>query len=180
MTTPWNQLLEETFIPFLSQFLTSRGETAEHSTHAAHLVLPIIVAGLAKIAAHPQHTLNLNDWLAHPLLNELATSDTHTLITWGKQRLPILLDGNAADVATELAKQSQLNKITAGILLSLTVPLVLSTLQPLANQHQSLLEQLSTQYHWLHQQLKPTMLTALGIGNLYGLIHQLNSIARMI
>lgn len=175
---PFSQL-ETTFLPLFSQFLTSRGETAEHSTHAAHLVLPLIVAGFAKTATQPQHAPTLTEWLTDSLLSD-TTADSATLIAWGKPRLPILLGGNAADVAAELAQQSQLSKTTAGALLALAVPLVFRTLRPLANQHPALLAQLSQQYTWLNQQLNPAMLTALGIGNLYSLMHQLNSMARVV
>lgn len=175
---PFSQL-ETTFLPLFSQFLTSRDETAEHSTHAAHLVLPLIVAGFAKTATQPQHATTLTEWLTDSLLND-TTTDSATLIAWGKPRLPILLGGNAADVATELAQQSQLSKTTAGALLALAVPLVFRTLHPLATQRPALLAQLSQQYSWLNQQLNPAMLTALGIGNLYGLMHQLNSMARVV
>ena len=84
---PFSQL-ETTFLPLFSQFLTSRGETAEHSTHAAHLVLPLIVAGFAKTATQPQHATTLTEWFTDSLLND-TTADSATLIAWGKPRLPI-------------------------------------------------------------------------------------------
>ena len=68
----------------------------------------------------------------------------------------------------------------ADALLALAVPLVFRTLHPLAAQRSALLAQLSQQYTWLNQQLNPAMLTALGIGNLSGLMHQLNSMARVV
>ena len=180
MLPEWGKSLEAHLTHPLSQFLINRGETAEHSTHAAQLVLPTIVAGLIKTISQTQHTHTLIEWLQDPLFDTLDSTNTNTLTAWGKTRLPLLLGGNAADVVAELAQQSQISKTTAGTLLSFATPLVLSTLRPTSTPHRKpLLEQLSTPHAWLSQHLNKPLLTALGIGNLSALIHKISSLARV-
>ena len=173
----------------LGQFLTNSGEAEESSGKAAGLAIPAIVAGLVKhVSGNPTNASGLFDLITGAAGNSLTGavsqaaegSNLGSLIDLGKSLLPNLLGGNAADVADQISQQSGVSKASAGSLLSLALPLVLSVLRGQAkegnlNQGQ-LLGLLAQQQGWLSQVLDSNMLSALGIGSLSGIFGGLNNL----
>lgn len=175
----------------LSRFLTQSGESAENSTKAAGLAVPAVVAGLLKhIGGNPDNAAGLFELIkgsaGSPLNNAVAQAEEGgsglgSLIDWGKAKLPEFLGGNAADVSDQIAQESGVSKATAGSLLSLSLPLVLSVLRGKVqgdnlNQGQ-FLGLLGQQQNWLSGALSGGMLSALGISSLSGLFGSLSGLA---
>lgn len=175
----------------LSRFLTQNGESAENSTKAAGLVVPAVVAGLLKhVGGNPDNAAGLFELVkgsaGAPLNNAVAQAEEggsglDSLIDWGKAKLPELLGGNAADVSDQIAQESGVSKATAGSLLSLSLPLVLSVLRGKVQgdnlSQGQLLGLLGQQQNWLSGALGGGMLSALGIGSLSGLFGSLSGLA---
>lgn len=175
----------------LSRFLTQNGESAENSTKAAGLAVPAVVAGLLKhVGGNPDNAGSLFDLVkgsaGSPLNNAVAQAEEggsglDNLIDWGKAKLPELLGGNAADVSDQIAQESGVSKATAGSLLSLSLPLVLSVLRGKVQgdnlSQGQLLGLLGQQQNWLSGALSGGMLSALGISSLSGLFGSLSGLA---
>ncbi|WP_373761947.1 DUF937 domain-containing protein [Neisseria dentiae] len=175
----------------LSRFLTQNGESAENSTKAAGLAVPAVVAGLLKhVGGNPDNAAGLFELVkgsaGGPLNNAVAQAEEggsglDGLIDWGKAKLPELLGGNAADVSDQIAQESGVSKATAGSLLSLSLPLVLSVLRGKVQgdnlSQGQLLGLLGQQQSWLSGALSGGMLSALGIGSLSGLFGSLSGLA---
>lgn len=175
----------------LSRFLTQNGESAENSTKAAGLAVPAVVAGLLKhVGGNPDNAAGLFELVkgsaGSPLSNAVAQAEEggsglDGLIDWGKAKLPELLGGNAADVSDQIAQESGVSKATAGSLLSLSLPLVLSVLRGKVQgdnlSQGQLLGLLGQQQNWLSSALGGGMLSALGIGSLSGLFGSLSGLA---
>ena len=189
MSIDLGNLLQSQLGNVLGQFLTSSGEAEESSGKAAGLAIPAIVAGLVKhVSGNPTNASGLFDLITGAEGNSLTGavsqaaegSNLGSLIDLGKSLLPNLLGGNAADVADQISQQSGVSKASAGSLLSLALPLVLSVLRGQAkegnlNQGQ-LLGLLAQQQGWLSQVLDSNMLSALGIGSLSGIFGGLNNL----
>ncbi len=175
----------------LSRFLTQNGESAENSTKAAGLAVPAVVAGLLKhVGGNPDNAAGLFELVkgsaGSPLNNAVAQAEEggsglDNLIDWGKAKLPELLGGNAADVSDQIAQESGVSKATAGSLLSLSLPLVLSALRGKVQgdnlSQGQLLGLLGQQQNWLSGALSGGMLSALGISSLSGLFGSLSGLA---
>ncbi len=175
----------------LSRFLTQNGESAENSTKAAGLAVPAVVAGLLKhVGGNPDNAAGLFELVkgsaGGPLNNAVAQAEEggsglDGLIDWGKAKLPELLGGNAADVSDQIAQESGVSKATAGSLLSLSLPLVLSVLRGKVQgdnlSQGQLLGLLGQQQSWLSGALSGGMLSALGISSLSGLFGSLSGLA---
>ncbi|OSI18088.1 hypothetical protein BWD09_03745 [Neisseria dentiae] len=175
----------------LSRFLTQNGESAENSTKAAGLAVPAVVAGLLKhVGGNPDNAAGLFELVkgsaGAPLNNAVAQAEEggsglDSLIDWGKAKLPELLGGNAADVSDQIAQESGVSKATAGSLLSLSLPLVLSVLRGKVQgdnlSQGQLLGLLGQQQSWLSGALSGGMLSALGISSLSGLFGSLSGLA---
>ncbi len=189
MSIDLGNLLQSQLGSVLGQFLTNSGEAEESSGKAAGLAIPAIVAGLVKhVSGNPTNASGLFDLITGAEGNSLTGavsqaaegSNLGSLIDLGKSLLPNLLGGNAADVADQISQQSGVSKASAGSLLSLALPLVLSVLRGQAkegnlNQGQ-LLGLLAQQQGWLSQVLDSNMLSALGIGSLSGIFGGLNNL----
>ncbi len=189
MSIDLGNLLQSQLGSVLGQFLTNSGEAEESSGKAAGLAIPAIVAGLVKhVSGNPTNASGLFDLITGAEGNSLTGavsqaaegSNLGSLIDLGKSLLPNLLGGNAAEVADQIAQQSGVSKASAGSLLSLALPLVLSVLRGQAkegnlNQGQ-LLGLLAQQQGWLSQVLDSNMLSALGIGSLSGIFGGLNNL----
>ena len=189
MSIDLGNLLQSQLGGVLGQFLTNSGEAEESSGKATGLAIPAIVAGLVKhVSGNPTNASGLFDLITGTAGNSLTGavsqaaegSNLGSLIDLGKSLLPNLLGGNAADVADQISQQSGVSKASAGSLLSLALPLVLSVLRGQAkegnlNQGQ-LLGLLAQQQGWLSQVLDSNMLSALGIGSLSGIFGGLNNL----
>ena len=189
MSIDLGNLLQSQLGSVLGQFLTNSGEAEESSGKAAGLAIPAIVAGLVKhVSGNPTNASGLFDLITGAAGNSLTGavsqaaegSNLGSLIDLGKSLLPNLLGGNAADVADQISQQSGISKASAGSLLSLALPLVLSVLRGQAkegnlNQGQ-LLGLLAQQQGWLSQVLDSNMLSALGIGSLSGIFGGLSNL----
>ena len=189
MSIDLGNLLQSQLGGVLGQFLTNSGEAEESSGKATGLAIPAIVAGLVKhVSGNPTNASGLFDLITGAAGNSLTGavsqaaegSNLGSLIDLGKSLLPNLLGGNAADVADQISQQSGVSKASAGSLLSLALPLVLSVLRGQAkegnlNQGQ-LLGLLAQQQGWLSQVLDSNMLSALGIGSLSGIFGGLNNL----
>ena len=189
MSIDLGNLLQSQLGSVLGQFLTNSGEAEESSGKAAGLAIPAIVAGLVKhVSGNPTNASGLFDLITGAAGNSLTGavsqaaegSNLGSLIDLGKSLLPNLLGGNAADVADQISQQSGVSKASAGSLLSLALPLVLSVLRGQAkegnlNQGQ-LLGLLAQQQGWLSQVLDSNMLSALGIGSLSCIFGGLNNL----
>lgn len=189
MSIDLGNLLQSQLGSVLGQFLTNSGEAEESSGKATGLAIPAIVAGLVKhVSGNPTNASGLFDLITGTAGNSLTGavsqaaegSNLGSLIDLGKSLLPNLLGGNAADVADQISQQSGVSKASAGSLLSLALPLVLSVLRGQAkegnlNQGQ-LLGLLAQQQGWLSQVLDSNMLSALGIGSLSGIFGGLNNL----
>ncbi|UOO82228.1 OmpA family protein [Uruburuella testudinis] len=192
MSIDLGHLLQSQLGNVLSQFLTAKGETAETGARAGALAIPAIVAGLVKnVSSNPSNASGLFDLIKGAAGSQLtgavpqaAEGNFDSLIDLGKSLLPNLLGGNAAAVSDQIAQESGVSKASAGSLLSLALPLVLSVLRGHAqtndlNQSQ-FLGLLSQQQGWLSQALSGNMLSALGIGSLSGLFGGLSNLAGSI
>ena len=189
MSLDLGNLLQSQLGNVLGQFLGNSGEAEESSGKAAGLAIPAIVAGLVKhVSGNPANASGLFDLITGTAGNSLTGavsqaaegSNLGSLIDLGKSLLPNLLGGNAADVADQISQQSGISKASAGSLLSLALPLVLSVLRGQAkegnlNQGQ-LLGLLAQQQGWLSQVLDSNMLSALGIGSLSGIFGGLSNL----
>ncbi|WP_253354975.1 OmpA family protein [Neisseria perflava] len=174
----------------LGQFLTNNGESEDNSAKAAGLALPAIVAGLVKhVSGGATNASGLIDLLTGSAGSQLTKAVSQataggnglaTVIELGKNLLPNLLGGNAANVADQIAQESGVSKASAGSLLSLALPLVLSVLRGKAQSDNlgagQLLGLLGQQQGWLSKVLNSNMLSALGIGSLSGLFGGLTNL----
>ena len=190
MSFDLSNLLQSQLGNVLGQFLTANGESTETGHKAAGLAVPAIIAGLVKHASggasNASGLIDLISGSAGSQLNN-AVSQVSTghgvdgLLELGKSLLPNLLGGNAANVADQIAQESGVSKASAGSLLSLALPLVLSVLRGKAQSDHlgagQLLGLLGQQQGWLSQALSGNMLSALGIGSLSGLFNGLSSVA---
>ena len=175
----------------LGRFLTSNGESAETSGKAASLAIPAVVAGVVKyVSGNPQHAGKLFDLVSGVAGNSLDGvltqanngSDYNNLISLGKSLLPSLLGGNAANASDAIADETGISKVSAGSLMAVALPLVLSFLRGHVrdnnlNQTQ-FLGLLEHQQGWLSQALNNKMLAALGISSLSGIFGGLNTVIR--
>lgn len=190
MSLDLGSLLQGQLGGLLEQFLTANGEAAENSGRAAGLAVPAVIAGLVKhVSGNPGNASGLIDLITgesgsqlNNVLSQAATGEgVGKLLELGKTLLPNLLGGNAADVADQIAGESGISKASAGSLLSLALPLVLSVLRGKAQSEQlggaQVLGLLGQQQGWLSQVLGGEMLSALGIGSLSGLFGGLSNLS---
>ena len=190
MSIDLGNLLQSQLGNVLNNFLTGNGEAVESSTQASALAIPAVVAGLIKhVTSNPSNTSGLFDLIKGAAGSQLTGavsqaaegSNLGSLIELGKSLLPNLLGGNAANVADQIAQESGVSKASAGSLLSLALPLVLSVLRGHAQTNDlsqsQLLGLLGQQQGWLSQVLSSNMLSALGIGSLSGLFGSLSNLA---
>ena len=125
MTTRFGTLLQEELVPVLSRFLTAAGENAETGTQAAKLVLPAVLAGVLKsTAGNPDYASALyrQAGAESGLSADEVQAQSERLIDLGNSLLPAVFDGNAADAAAELARQSGIAKASAARLLAMALP----------------------------------------------------------
>lgn len=87
------------------------------------------------------------------------------LIDLGNSLLPAVFDGNAADVAAELARQSGIAKASAARLLAMALPVVLAHLGRSSGSLPDFLKLLAGQSDHLAENLNGGLLSALGISN---------------
>lgn len=190
MSFDLSNLLQSQLGNVLGQFLTANGESTETGHKAAGLAVPAIIAGLVKHASggasNASGLIDLISGSAGSQLNNAVSQvsaghGVDGLLELGKSLLPNLLGGNAANVADQIAQESGVSKASAGSLLSLALPLVLSVLRGKAQSDHlgagQLLGLLDQQQGWLSQALSGNMLSALGIGSLSGLFNGLSSVA---
>ena len=190
MSFDLSNLLQSQLGNVLGQFLTANGESTETGHKAAGLAVPAIIAGLVKHASggasNASGLIDLISGSAGSQLNNAVSQvsaghGVDGLLELGKSLLPNLLGGNAANVADQIAQESGVSKASAGSLLSLALPLVLSVLRGKAQSDHlgagQLLGLLGQQQGWLSQALSGNMLSALGIGSLSGLFNGLSSVA---
>lgn len=189
MSLDLGNLLQSQVGNVLGQFLTANGESAENSTQAAGLAVPAVIAGLVKhIGGDAGNASGLLDLITGAsgarLNNALADvssgSGAGGLIDLGKELLPKLMNGSAADVADQISAESGISKASSGSLLALAMPLVLAVLRGKAQSDNlsggQLLGLLGQQQGWLSNVLSGNMLSALGIGSLSGLFGGLSNI----
>ena len=168
MTTRFGTLLQEELVPVLSRFLTAAGENAETGTQAAKLVLPAVLAGVLKsTAGNPDYAAALyrQAGAESGLSADEVQAQSERLIDLGNSLLPTVFDGNAADAAAELARQSGIAKSSAARLLAMTLPLVLSRLGRSSGSLPDFLKLLAGQSDHLAENLNGGLLSALGISN---------------
>ena len=143
MTTRFGPLLQEELAPVLSRFLTAAGENAESGTQAAKVVLPAVLAGILKsTAGNPDYAAALyrQAGAESSLSADEVQAQSERLIALGNSLLPAVFDGNAADAAAELARQSGITKASAARLLAMALPLVLAHFGPQQRQPVRLFE----------------------------------------
>lgn len=190
MSLDLGNLLQSQLGNVLGQFLGNNGEAADSSSKAASLAIPAVVAGLIKnISGNPSNAAGLFDLIKGDAGKQLTGavsqaaegSNLGSLIDLGKSLLPNLLGGNAADVADQISQESGVSKASAGSLLSLALPLVLSALRGQVQTNglnsNQILGLLGQQQGWLSQALSSNMLSALGISSLSGLFGGLSNMA---
>ena len=168
MTTRFGTLLQEELVPVLSRFLTAAGENAETGTQAAKLVLPAVLAGVLKsTAGNPDYAAALYRQAGAEigLSADEVQAQSERLIDLGNSLLPAVFDGNAADAAAELARQSGIAKASAARLLAMALPLVLSHLGRSSGSLSDFLKLLAGQSDHLAENLNGGLLSALGISN---------------
>ena len=168
MTTRFGPLLQEELVPVLSRFLTAAGENAETGTQAAKLVLPAVLAGVLKsTAGNPDYAAALyrQAGAESGLSADEVQAQSERLIALGNSLLPVVFDGNAADAAAELARQSGIAKASAARLLAMALPLVLSHLVRSSGSLPDFLKLLAGQSDHLAENLNGGLLSALGISN---------------
>lgn len=190
MSFDLGSLLQSQLGNVLGGFLSANGESADTAGKAAGLAVPAVVAGLIKHAsANPANASGLMDLLTgsagEGLNNALGQvsggNGIENLLSLGKTLLPNLLGGNAADVADQISAESGVSKASAGSLLTLALPLVLSVLRGKAQSDNMGVSQvlglLGQQQGWLSSALSGNLLSALGIGSLSGLFGGLSNLA---
>lgn len=190
MSFDLGSLLQSQLGNVLGGFLSANGESADTAGKAAGLAVPAVVAGLIKHAsANPANASGLMDLLTgsagEGLNNALGQvsggNGIENLLSLGKTLLPNLLGGNAADVADQISAESGVSKASAGSLLTLALPLVLSVLRGKAQSDNmgvgQVLGLLGQQQGWLSSTLSGNLLSALGIGSLSGLFGSLSNLA---
>lgn len=168
MTTRFGTLLQEELVPVLSRFLTAAGENAESGTQAAKLVLPAVLAGVLKsTAGNPDYAAALyrQAGTESGLSADEVQAQSERLIDLGNSLLPAVFDGNAADAAAELARQSGIAKASAARLLAMALPLVLAHLGRSSGSLPDFLKLLAGQSDYLAENLNGGLLSALGISN---------------
>ena len=168
MTTRFGPLLQEELVPVLSRFLTAAGENAETGTQAAKLVLPAVLAGVLKsTAGNPDYAAALyrQAGAESGLSADEVQAQSERLIDLGNSLLPAVFDGNAADAAAELARQSGIAKASAARLLAMALPLVLAHLGRSSGSLPDFLKLLAGQSDHLAENLNGGLLSALGISN---------------
>ena len=168
MTTRFGPLLQEELVPVLSRFLTAAGENAETGTQAAKLVLPAVLAGVLKsTAGNPDYAAALyrQAGTESGLSADEVQVQSERLIDLGNSLLPAVFDGNAADAAAELARQSGIAKASAARLLAMSLPLVLAHLGRSSGSLSDFLKLLAGQSDHLAENLNGGLLSALGISN---------------
>lgn len=190
MSFDLGSLLQSQLGNVLGGFLSANGESADTAGKAAGLAVPAVVAGLIKHAsANPANASGLMDLLTgsagEGLNNALGQvsggNGIENLLSLGKTLLPNLFGGNAADVADQISAESGVSKASAGSLLTLALPLVLSVLRGKAQSDNmgvgQVLGLLGQQQGWLSSALSGNLLSALGIGSLSGLFGSLSNLA---
>lgn len=190
MSFDLGSLLQSQLGNVLGSFLSANGESADTAGKAAGLAVPAVVASLIKhAAANPANASGLMDLLTgtagEGLNNALGQvsggNGIENLLSLGKTLLPNLLGGNAADVADQISAESGVSKASAGSLLTLALPLVLSVLRGKAQSDNMGVSQvlglLGQQQGWLSSALSGNLLSALGIGSLSGLFGGLSNLA---
>lgn len=190
MSFDLGSLLQSQLGNVLGGFLSANGESADTAGKAAGLAVPAVVAGLIKHAsANPANASGLMDLLTgsagEGLNNALGQvsggNGIENLLSLGKTLLPNLLGGSAADVADQISAESGVSKASAGSLLTLALPLVLSVLRGKAQSDNmgvgQVLGLLGQQQGWLSSALSGNLLSALGIGSLSGLFGSLSNLA---
>lgn len=190
MSFDLGSLLQGQLGNILGGFLNANGESPDTAGKAAGLAVPAVVAGLVKHAsANPANASGLMDLLTgsagvglNNALGQAADgSGIDNLLSMGKNLLPDFLGGNAADVADQISAESGVSKASAGSLLALALPLVLSVLRGKAQSENlgagQVLGLLGQQQSWLSGALSGNMLSALGIGSLSGLFGSLGNLA---
>ena len=90
-------------------------------------------------------------------------AQSERLIDLGNSLLPAVFDGNAADAAAELARQSGIAKASAARLLAMALPLVLAHLSRNSGSLSDFLKLLAGQSDHLAENLNGGLLSALGI-----------------
>lgn len=168
MTTRFGTLLQEELAPVLSRFLTAAGENAESGTQAAKVVLPVVLAGVLKsTAGNPDYAAALyrQAGAESGLSADEVQVQSERLIDLGNSLLPAVFDGNAADAAAELARQSGITKASAARLLAMALPLVLAHLGRSSGSLSDFLKLLAGQSDHLAENLNGGLLSALGISN---------------
>ena len=168
MTTRFGPLLQEELVPVLSRFLTAAGENAESGTQAAKVVLPVVLAGVLKsTAGNPDYAAALyrQAGAESGLSADEVQAQSERLIDLGNSLLPAVFDGNAADAAAELARQSGIAKASAARLLAMALPLVLAHLGRSSGSLSDFLKLLAGQSDHLAENLNGGLLSALGISN---------------
>ena len=161
-------MLQEELVPVLSRFLTAAGENAESGTQAAKVVLPAILAGVLKsTAGNPDYAAALyrQAGAESGLSADEVQAQSERLIDLGNSLLPAVFDGNAADAAAELARQSGIAKASAARLLAMALPLVLAHLSRNSGSLSDFLKLLAGQSDHLAENLNGGLLSALGISN---------------
>lgn len=189
MSFDLGNLLQSQLGNVLSQYLTSNGEAAANSTQAAGLAVPAIIAGLVKhVSGNSSNVSGLVDLITGSAGSQLnnavsqatSTSGVENLINLGKNLLPNLLGGNAANVADQISQESGISKASSSSLMALALPLVLSVLRGKAQSDNlsgsQVLGLLGQQQSWLSKVLNGKMLSALGISSLSGLFGGLSSL----
>ncbi|WP_107855497.1 OmpA family protein [Neisseria weaveri] len=182
MSLDLGHLLQAQLGNVLNRFVTAHGESAESSAKATGLAIPAVIAGLVKhISGNPANAGSLFDLVkgstGHTLDGAVEQAESghniNGLIDLGENLLPNLFGSKASNVADQIAVESGISKASAGSLLSLALPLVLSGLRGEAQKNDlnkaQLLGLLGQQQGWLSQVLSGNMLSALGISSLSGL-----------
>ena len=161
-------MLQEELVPVLSRFLTAAGENAKSGTQAAKVVLPAVLAGVLKsTAGNPDYAAALyrQAGAESGLSANEVQAQSERLIDLGNSLLPAVFDGNAADAAAELARQSGIAKASAARLLAMALPLVLAHLGRNSGSLSDFLKLLAGQSDHLAENLNGGLLSALGISN---------------
>ncbi len=178
MSLDWQKLLMEQLGNVVSGYASSHlGESAEASTKAAGLAIPAILGGLINHAGDEHNADRLfnlitgsavdNNWMQALSSNPGDSSQIGKLLDLGKQWLPMLFGNNSAQVENYLSEHAGVKSSSAGSLMALALPLVMSMFRKHIQQNNlsrnQFFSELNDQRGWLERLMDTKLLSALGI-----------------
>ncbi|GHD65901.1 OmpA family protein [Jeongeupia chitinilytica] len=175
--------------PVLAEFAGKKlGMDTGTASAAAAQTLPALVAGLVKQAGDPQAARGLFSLISGPDVDAgvldspaVQAGDSNVLgglVERGRALLPVILGGQSGQVAAAVAGKAGVPTESAGTLLALGAPMLLSLIKGRLGPdggYGSFVGLLTEQQGWLAKLLDGHLLQALGVGSLASLFGGLSS-----